>query len=169
MGLIKKIGAVIIDHLTTEQSFKDGQQFEDYILKYLFPSKYYILVHKTHDHKTNKERFVEDSLLPDFKFRDRLTGKEFYIEAKFRSTDYNNKIIWCNDKQLQRYQSVNKITPVFLLLGTEGKPGLPDYLSLIPMEQAKYTGLFTYYVDKFYIEIDEPVKSKRLWNFKAEV
>ncbi|HZH96110.1 MAG TPA: hypothetical protein VEY06_09505, partial [Flavisolibacter sp.] len=107
--------------------------------------------------------YVQSSLKPDFKFRDRLTKKEFYIEAKFRSGSYNNKIVWCNDKQLARYSDYNKENPVFVILGMGDSPKHPEFLYLIPLTQAKYTGLYRSHAEKFEIQVAKPVLSKTLW------
>ena len=161
---LNKIADVISDAINTPESFKMGQEFEDYVKEHLFPPNYYNLLEMTHNYHTNHENYIESSLNPDFKFRDRYTKKEFYVEAKFRTNVYQNKLVWCNDKQLQRYQSINKQTPVFLLLGDGGKANWPDGIALIPLSKAKYTGLFTSFVDQFAIEPEKPVTSKILWN-----
>jgi hypothetical protein len=109
---------------------------------------------------------TESSLKPDFKFRDKKTKKEFYIEAKFRTGEYQGKIVWCNDSQLKRYKQYNKETPVFLLLGVGGDPEYPEFLALIPLAAAKYTGLFPSYIEKYEVKLDKPILSKTLWGMK---
>ena len=154
----------MIEEANTPESLKRGLQFEDYVQEYLFPKSYYDVLEKTHNYQTNSKSYVEASLNPDFKLRDRFNKKEFYLEAKFRSGFYDGKLVWCNDKQLQRYQAINKRTPVFLILGDGGKADWPDHLSLIPLSKAKYTGLFPSFVDHFQIEPERPVSSKMLWS-----
>ena len=116
-SLIGKIANVISDEIHTPESFKKGELFENYIEQYLFPVQYYDLLEKTHNYSSNSRHYVESSLKPDFKYRDRYTAREFYIEAKFRTDLYQDKFVWCNDQQLARYQHINLQTPVFLLLG----------------------------------------------------
>lgn len=152
----------MIDEATTPESFKIGEKFEQYVRDYLFVNNYYDVLERTHDYKTNKD-YVQSSLKPDFKFRDKWTKKEFYVEAKFRTGLYDNKIIWCNDNQLKRYLEYNKERPVFLIFGMGDKANYPVFLSLIPLTQAKYTGLFPSHAEKFEIELDKPVSSKTLW------
>lgn len=163
-SIISKIADVISDDINTPESFKVGQQFEDYVHKYLFPNTYYDVIEMTHGFQTNRKNYVEASLNPDFKFRDKYTKKEFWVEAKFRTRMYKNKLIWCNEKQLARYQLLNKQIPVFLILGDGGKAAFPDGVSLIPLSKAKYTGLFPSFVDQYAIELEKPVTSKELWN-----
>ena len=165
MGLLSILGKGIqamIDEANTPESFKMGEKFENYVRKFLFVDNYYDLLERTHDYKTNKD-YVKSSLKPDFTFRDKRTKKEFYVEVKFRTGLYNNKIVWCNDNQLKRYLEYNKERPVFLILGMGDKPDYPEFLSLIPLTQAKYTGLFPSHAEKFEIELDKPVSSKILW------
>ncbi len=164
ISLISKIANVISDEIYTPKAFKDGQEFENYVEDYLFPNNYYDLLEKTHSYQTNSYNYVESSLNPDFKFRDRYTQREFYVEAKFRTGLYNNNLVWCTETQLARYHHINRYVSVFLILGAGGKPDWPEYLSLIPMSKAKYTGLFPSYADRFEIEPEKPVTSKMLWN-----
>lgn len=165
MGLLSILGKglqAMINEATTPESFKMGEKFENYVREHLFIKSYYDILERTHDYKTNKD-YVQSSLKPDFTFRDRWTKKEFYVEAKFRTGTYNNKIVWCNDNQLKRYLEYNKEKPVFLILGMGENPNFPEFLSLIPLAQAKYTGLFPSHTEKFEIELDKPVSSKVLW------
>ncbi|MDQ6722780.1 MAG: hypothetical protein M3Z01_00735 [Thermoproteota archaeon] len=166
MGLIsilnKGINAMI-DEVRTPESFKIGERFEDYVRQFLFINDDYDILERTHNYNSNSKDYVESSLKPDFKFRDRRTKKEFYVEAKFRTSDYKGKIVWCNEKQLFRYREYHKEKPVFLILGMGENPNYPEFLSLISLSQAKYTGLFISVVEKFEIEFDKPVASKTLW------
>lgn len=43
-------------------------------------------------------------------------------------------------------------------------PEYPEFLSLIPLTEAKYTGLFPSYAEKFEIKADKAVSSKLLWD-----
>jgi len=162
-SILSKGIKAMIDEATTPESFKMGQKFEDYVREYLFIDRYYDILERTHDYNTNKD-YVESSMKPDFKFRDRMTKKEFYVEAKFRTSEYQGKIMWCNEKQLARYLQYHKEKPVFLILGMGEDPKFPEFLSLIHLSQAKYTGLFPSHAEKFEIEVDKPVSSKILWN-----
>lgn len=168
MGLLSILGKGIQamrDEALIPESYKAGQKFENYVRKKLFIDKYYDLLDRTHDYNTNSKDYVKSSLKPDFKFRDKWTKKEFYVEAKFRSTRlFKGKINWCNESQLKRYQEYNKETPVFLILGMGENPDLPEFLSLIPLSSAKYTGFFPNYAEQFEIKLDTPVSSKTLWN-----
>jgi len=154
----------MIDEANTPASFKIGEKFEDYVRKYLFIESYYELVERTHDYRANSKDYVESSLKPDFKFRDRRTKREFYVEAKFRTGEYQGKIMWCNDNQLKRYKDYHKQAPVFLILGVGGDPDYPEFLSLLSLDAAKYTGLFPSYIEKYEIELDKPISSKTLWD-----
>jgi hypothetical protein len=153
----------MIEEANTPESFKKGEQFEKYVREYLFTEEHYDLIERTHNYTTNKD-YVEASLKPDFKLRDKKNKKEFYLEAKFRSCLYDNKIMWSNDKQLKRYIEISKEKPVFIIIGMGDKPNYPDGLFLLPLEKAKYTGLFINHAEKFEIPFDKSVKSNILWS-----
>jgi hypothetical protein len=163
LSIIAKGIEAMIDEATTPESFKMGEKFENYVRDFLFVDNYYDIVERTHNYKTNKD-YVESSLKPDFTFRDRWAKREFYVEVKFRTGLYKDKISWCNEKQLARYQAFSKTKPSFLILGMGENPKYPEFLSLIPFSEAKYTGLFPSFAEKFAIELDKPVSSKTLWN-----
>jgi hypothetical protein len=167
MGVLSLLGKTIqfvIEEATMPESFKTGEKFENYARDILFIDSYYDLVERTHNYITNSKDYVESSLKPDFTFRDHYSKKEFYVEAKFRSGMYNGKITWCNESQLKRYQQYNKQKDVFLILGFGEDPKRPDFLSLIPLVKAKYTGLYPSLMEQFEIKCDKPVTSKILWN-----
>lgn len=163
ISVISKGIHAMIDEANTPESFKMGEAFENYVRKHLFVEHYYEILERTHSYIENKD-YVHSSLKPDFTFRDRWTNKAFYVEVKFRTSFYNNKIVWCKDNQLKRYMECNKEHPAFLMLGMGEKPDRPEFLSLIPLAEAKYTGLFPSFAEKFEIEIDKPVTSKMLWS-----
>ena len=144
------------------KNFRKGDAFEACTEKF-FPSTHYDCVERTHDSKTNRTRFVESSLKPDFKFRDKKTGKCFYVESKYRSGLTDSKILWSNPKQLLRYQDYNKECPVFILIGFMGKPTDPDEVFLIPLSKAKYIGLFPGSIKDFLVEL-ELITTRELWN-----
>lgn len=71
------------------------------------------------------------------------------MEAKFRTGLHNGKIVWCNAKQLERYNAYNLNIPVFIILGIGETPGYPE--------------LFPSVAEKFESEVDEAVSSNLLW------
>ena len=166
MGLLSVIGKAIKDYVSTPESFKIGEQFENYVREKLFIPRYYDLLERTHNYQTNKEDYVKSSLKPDFKFADKWTKSEFFVEVKSRSgwLSADDKLIWCNEKQLLRYKEYNREIPVYVILGIGNNPNNPEYVSLLPLSQAKYTGLFESVIRKFEIDPYNPISSKVLWN-----
>jgi hypothetical protein len=163
MGLISSIQDALGMN-PGKKGFKKGEKFEEYTESF-FPEEDYDLLEKTHNTKTNDKRFVESSMKPDFKFRDKKTRKSFYVESKYRSALFNNKVEWCKDlNQLKRYQEYNKECPVFILIGFGGKSSYPDEVYLIPLAEAKYTGLYPSVLKKYVVEFDGAVTSRELWN-----
>lgn len=114
-------------------SFEKGDIFEDYLESNLFISRYFDLVYRTPNKKTNDHRFIESSLMPDFLFRHKVSGLNFYVEAKFRSNFYVN-LKWCKDFQFDRYVSYDSVDrPVFIALGVGGFPSRPNEVYFIPL------------------------------------
>jgi hypothetical protein len=127
------------------EAFKKGEEFENYVENNLFPEKYFILLSKTHNYETNNKRYVEDSLKPDLKFKDKKTGKIFYVECKYRSKLYDDKFHWAkNDGQFNRYKDIesNENTETFIAMGLGGTPDNPDEIYLMPLKEIKYPALY---------------------------
>jgi len=163
LSILSKGIQAMIEEVNTPASFKVGEAFEHYVREFIFIDRYYTLIEKTHDYHTNSYDYVESSLKPDFKFRDNWTGREFYVEAKFRTGLYKDKLVWCNQKQLDRYQYYHQQCPVFVIIGLGNDPQYPEALTLIPLAKAKYTGLHISVAEKFEIEPDKAITSKGLW------
>lgn len=169
MSLLKRITKAVKDEISKPKSFAKGEAFEDYVRSYLFHENHYELIHRTHDYNSNNNDYVESSLQPDFKFRCKKTGKEFFVEAKYKSNPeyFKDKIHWCEPYQLKRYQKIDKHTKVFIILGFYGKPKKPEELFLFPLSAARFCGLYDSFLDKYgYEYLDEVIYSKTLWKLK---
>jgi hypothetical protein len=172
MSLFKNITKGITalkNEVNKPDSFIKGEEFEDYVRKYLFPKSDYDLVHRTHDYHSNNGDYIESSLKPDFKFRDKKTEKEFYVEAKWRRGVYNreNKIEWCNEKQLRRYKAIDKNeNKVFIVLGFGDKASQPLEIILFPLSGCNYTALYDSFLNKYSFYINKPVFAEYLWKLK---
>lgn len=125
-----------------------GTRFESFVSKEIFIDKLFDLVEMTRDFDSNSERFEERSMNPDFCFRDKRTGDEFWIEAKYRNGLFKNKkgqfvCEICKPWQLNRYKEVEKSTgkKVYICLGIGEDPRLPETIHLIPVSNA-YPQLF---------------------------
>jgi hypothetical protein len=150
-------------------SFKKGEDFEKYVEQSLFLKKDFDLVHRTNNFDQNKNRFAENTLHPDVKFRCRETNNEFYIEAKFRSKfNQNDKLEIMSLAQKERFiiiQKKEKI-PVFIVIGYQGWSNNPDNISLIPLNELIYLELYPIFLQKFNIK-KENISSESL-NLKEE-
>lgn len=125
-----------------------GSRFEKFVLNEIFNDILFDLIEMTRDFDSNSERFEERSMNPDFCFRDRRTGEEFWIEAKYRKGLFKNKkgqdvCEICKPWQLNRYNEVEKSTgkKVYICLGIGGDPLFPETVHLIPITDA-YPQLF---------------------------
>ncbi len=172
MSIIRKFTKgikALTNELTKPNSFVKGEEFEEYVRKYVFPISDYDLIHKTHDFNSNNGDYVESSLKPDFKFRDKKNGTEFYVEVKWRSGFYNRekKIEWCNENQLRRYKAIDKKeNKVFIVLGFGDKPIKPEEIILFPITGCNYHALYDSFLDKYSFYVDKPIFSNYLWKLK---
>lgn len=143
-------------------SYVKGDEFEHFVRKVLFSDGNYELLSKTHDYVTNKHDFVSSSKEPDFKFKSRRTGEEFYVEAKYRHGFYKGMLDWCKPYQLKRYQEIDAKIPVYIVLGIGGEPGTPGSVCLIPMSHIRFTRLYPSILKKYQISSHRPLQETEL-------
>lgn len=138
-------------------SFKKGELFESFILQKVFTQDHFTLVHRTNSYEQNQERYSENTTKPDFKFRCKASGKEFYVEAKYRSKAFMNKVKILNGNQILRFKSLEQEEqiPIFLIVGYQGHPANPDSISVFPFNELKYEELSTYELGKLMCPIND--------------
>jgi len=159
---IARVAKVTIDEINKPESYVKGDAFENYIRTHLFVQDRYNLLHKTHDYTTNKGDYIENTEEPDFKFRSIKTGKEFFVEAKYRSAYHENTIEWCKPYQLKRYKEIDKKTPVYLTLGVGKKSNSPSQVFFIPVRDIKYTKLFRSFLKDYEVPVSSPIDHRLL-------
>jgi hypothetical protein len=132
----------------SERSEIKGSRFEKFVSEKIFIDKLYDLIEMTRDFNSNSGRYEERSMNPDFCFRDKRTGEEFWIEAKYRKGLFRNErgqVVCeiCKPGQLSRYKEVEKSTgkKVYICLGMGEDPLSPETVHLIPISNA-YPQLF---------------------------
>jgi len=162
MGVITRALKVAWDELNKPASYVKGDEFERFIRTSLFPNTDYDLLQKTHDYTTNKNDYIETSKEPDFKFRSRISRKVFFVEAKYRSRFYNEVLDWCKPYQLNRYQAIDIITPVYIAIGVGGQAREPDQVFLIPMKDIKYKRLFRSFLKRYQVSAAHCVTEREL-------
>ena len=157
MSLLTRSLKAVWEEISTPESFVKGQEFEDYVRKYLFPKGKYSLLHRTHDYKSNKNDYIDETKEPDFLFRVISSGKEFHVEAKYRSRYYDGAVEWCKPYQLRRYKEIHAKTPLYVVIGIGGQPCSPDQIFFIPVENIKYPKLFHTYLKTYEVRLDRPI------------
>lgn len=159
---LKKGVQTVIEDLNTPESFKKGQKFEDFTRAEIFTSDRYKLLKKTHDYKQNSSDYVQDSLEPDFKFECLETKKQFYVESKFRSWFFNNKLELFGKLQFDRLKKINESEPVFIIIGIDGEADNPEYVCLVPMDDIKSRSLNEEFFDGYDIAHNIALSPKKL-------
>lgn len=160
---LKKAAQTFIGEQNTPESFKIGQKFEDFSREFIFSTNHYKLIKKTHDYKQNSTDYVQDSLEPDFKFECLETKKQFYVEAKYRSWFYQEKLELFKNSQFKRLKNINKKEIVFVLIGFGQKPNNPTYVCLVPMNEIKSPKLSEEFLEDYNIANNVSISPKKLW------
>lgn len=156
MGILKNLMG------SNNRSFRVGTEWEKDVKEVIFPGNRYDLLYETPSFDANRERYIESSLNPDFKFRDKKTKREFWVECKFRTTLLDGKLQWSNPKQFDRYKDVNKREPVFVCIAFDYPENFEELYYLVPLEKIKYPGLYPSILHDFEIGFS-PMVSNILW------
>lgn len=159
--LIKRlVNALIafIKELFKPIAFLKGEDFEKCLRRKVFTKANFELVMKTHDFHENNKDYVESSLYPDYLFRDKKSGNEFFVEAKYREHLYQGKVNWCKEYQFRRYLKLSKDVRVIIAIGLGGRPDNPKQIFLVPLDKIEYSGLYP----KFLAEYEFEEKRKNL-------
>lgn len=150
--------------LSKPTSFLKGEDFEKLLRKKVFKKKEFDLVMKTHDYHENRSDYVEASLYPDYLFRNKKDGSEFWVEAKYREKLWKGKLKWCELYQFKRYQQLSTDSPVYIAIGFGGRPSNPTKIYLIPIEEIKYNELYP----KFLNDYEFDAKRKNILDFALD-
>lgn len=139
----------------TPESFKKGQQFEDFVERKIFTKDRYELITRTNTYEQNVNRYAEDTLKPDFKFRCKKTGQEFWVEAKYRSDFYKEQIEGLKYSQRDRFYSLsaNEGVPIFIIIGYWGHANNPGKLSLIPLQKYQFIKMYRSFLREYEVSI----------------
>lgn len=137
-------GALIATRTSKEDPHVKGATFEDYVLT-LFPEEYFSIVHRTPTKEDLNGRIAENCENPDLKLRDRKTGKQFWIECKYRSrTNPDQSLEWCTEGQQARYKDIRKNTDTktYIMIGLGGISTEPRKLFCFDLDYVPFNILF---------------------------
>ena len=126
------------------RNFRIGNEFEDYVIR-MFDPRRFELIHRTPTNKDTNGKFVQSMAYPDLRFREISSGKQFWVEVKYRSrTEKRGNITWCSYPQLCNYKKARTISnePVFIVLGVGGNTKEPDKVYCMDLKNVNYTTLY---------------------------
>ncbi len=124
--------------------FNLGNDFEDTVIS-MFDPELFELIHRTPRYDETHGRYVRGMELPDLRFKEKSTGRKFWIECKYRA-HYGEKwtIEWCNPNQLRNYKKTMYRThePVLVIIGVGGTIKEPEHLYCLDLNRLNFTTLF---------------------------
>ena len=126
------------------KTYRIGNDFESYVIT-IFDKEKFILTHRTPTDEDTNGRYVRSMVYPDLRFREKSTGREFWVECKYRyQPEYDGSVIWCSDTQLKNYLKTqyNTRVPVYVILGMGGSSKCPDVLYCFRVDENRFTHLF---------------------------
>lgn len=137
--------------------YRLGNDFESYVISMFNPEKFE-LIHRTPTNDDTNGMYVESMRLPDLRFRERSTGRSFWVECKYRTrTEDLGNIGWCTEKQLKNYKHTHYSTrdTVFIMIDLGGSVMAPNKVFCLNLERINFTKLFysTYCTNR--VKVDE--------------
>ena len=126
------------------RKFRIGNEFEDYVIR-MFDPRSFELIHRTPTNRDTNGKFVQSMAYPDLRFREISTGKQFWVEVKYRSrTEERGNITWCSYPQLCSYRNAREISgePVFIVIGVGGNTHDPYMIFTLNLDRVNYTTLY---------------------------
>lgn len=124
--------------------YRRGNDFEDYV-RDMFPDDKFKLIHRTPTNDETGGRYVHSMIYPDLRFKERSTGKRFWVEVKYRSyAEDDGSIVWCADNQLTNYKRTMYETreKVFIIMGVGGTVQHPARVYCLDLDNIHYTRLY---------------------------
>lgn len=121
-----------------DDNISKGELFVSYVIG-LFPERYFSLIYCKPWKETICGRTLETVYWPDLMFRDKATGKVFWIECKYRS-DVGRESVDILDQRLRdNYEDSRNLfsspenNPVnmWIVLGRGGTPDNPEEVKII--------------------------------------
>jgi len=131
-----KKGNILKQTISSEEAKEKGDKFEEYIVKKL--DKNFSLKEWRSD-KYIDGIYAESNLNPDLEYEFKMNDfrTTFALECKFRQSTYNGLIELAKERQIKHYKQyeMERIIPVYIVLGLGGSPTKPSELYLIPLKQ----------------------------------
>jgi hypothetical protein len=155
-----KVVQKIQDVINEPETKLKGKEFEDFTRSHLFTKNDYECLERTPNYIQND--YIESLKKPDFKFRSRKRGKEFFVEAKYRSV-LNRGSFEFKPDQLSRYKDYNKETPVYIVIGVGRQPQAPQKVFLIPIKDIsiKFDKLSRSFLNKHQIPLESMYERRK--------
>ena len=127
-----------------DRRYRRGNDFEGHVARMFDPSRFE-LVHRTPTHAETGGRFVQSMAWPDLRLVEKSTGREFWVEVKYRShPGRRGSVEWCSEKQLGEYRRAARESglPVLLMMGVGGTVRRPTRVYCIDVSRMPYTTLY---------------------------
>ena len=142
-------------------TYAAGDLFEEFAMNY-FSEIFFELIDFTPRREDLHGRYCERSKYPDFRFREKMGAREFWVECKYRRdfTDGNWIYLYEDPQKLKNLKEFREKTgnKVIFIIGVGGDPNDPQYVYLVDLDSINNNrlGLMGFLFDRLYRAYDEP-------------
>lgn len=124
-------------------SAEKGYDFEKYVLSRFDKKMFRLRAWRGDKHLRGWGSPISNSY-PDLELEEIATGHKFAIECKYRKNLQADKFVWATPKKMSIYNSFQseKNMIVFVAFGIGGKPSMPHFTAVMPLNSIKYAELY---------------------------
>ena len=142
------------------QNYAKGFEFEKYAIS-LFNEENWVIERVSSDVSEAVGRYVHSDSWPDLTIKNRLTGRRFSIECKYRSNFCTHRdckqIRWAEEHQIRNYNKFqnNENHLVYVIIGVGGAPSKPERLFLLPLNSLRQPFVKEGYLSDFELPLND--------------
>lgn len=146
----------------SQKNLELGMSFERYVRSLLTPELEVLSWNK--EDREKKQGGGSDENLFDFRVRDMLTGKEFFLECMYRNGFRDGKLFVAPQEKLDAWREASKRTglPACIIIGVGSSPDSPSRMFCFDLRELKWPELYPSVYEKCEVDTREPITSESL-------
>ncbi|XRH76147.1 MAG: hypothetical protein ACO0C9_03595 [Candidatus Methanosuratincola verstraetei] len=142
-----------------QENLELGMAFEEYV-RGLLTVDFEVLAWN----KEGRGKDWEDYGSFDFRIRDIVQGKEFFLECMYRRGMRDGKLFVAKPDKLEKWREVSERLgmPVCIMIGVGGEPKNPSRMFCFDLREIRYADLYPSFFEKREVDPREPITSDSL-------
>lgn len=126
-------------------------QFEIFVRQNLLTPANFDLLLKKNNGSPGDNDYTEAFHEPHFKLKSRFSTNVFYADARHVRRISMPSIEWCEPFKFKRYQELDEIAPVYILIGEGPHPASPERLFFFPVRNLRNNRMMCSHLERYSI------------------